>query len=74
MLYQNGNLVVKLKQLMASVRILNIDENGICGMILLEFLSLLQNLVGFACPIQDLFDLAIGTSSNKKLYVLIYQA
>lgn len=74
MLCQNGNLVAKLKPPTAGVRILSIDGGGIRGVIPLEFLSLLQDSVGSACPIQDLFDLAIGTSSGKKLRVLIYQA
>lgn len=73
-LCQNGNLVAKLKPPTAGVRILSIDGGGVRGVIPLEFLSLLQDLVGTACPIQDLFDLAIGTSSGKKLRVSICQA
>lgn len=73
-LCQNGNLVAKLKPPTASVRILSIDGGNIHGVIPLEFLSLLQDLVSSACLIWDLFDFTIDTSSGKKLCVLIYQA
>lgn len=59
---------------MASVKIINIDGVGIYGVISLEFLILLQNLVNFAYLIQDLFDLAFSTSSDKKFCIPIYQA
>lgn len=39
-LYQNGNLVTKLKSEIASIKILNIDRSSIHDMILFRFLSL----------------------------------
>lgn len=73
MLCQNENLVAKLKPLTAGIRIFSIDGDGVRGVILLEFFSLLQDLFETACPIQDLFDLAINTSLAKKLRVSICQ-
>ena len=60
-----GSLTVNLKPPTAGVRILTIDGGGIRGVIPLEFLRILQELVGPDCPIQDLFDLAFGTSSGE---------
>lgn len=74
MLCQNENLVAKLKPSIVGIKILGIDGSGIYGMIPLESLSLLQDLIGSIYLIQDLFNLAIGISSNKKLCVFIYQA
>lgn len=62
---QKGNLIAKLKPPTAGVRILSIDGGRIRGVISLEFLSLIQDSVGPACPIQDSFGLVIGTTSGK---------
>ncbi|THC87635.1 hypothetical protein EYZ11_012916 [Aspergillus tanneri] len=43
--------------------ILAIDGGGVRGVIPLEFLNLIQENLGL-CPLQDLIDLAIGTSSG----------
>ena len=59
-----GRLTAKIKPPTAGVRILSIDGGGVRGVVPLEFLDLLQKEVGETCPIQDLFDLAIGTSSG----------
>ena len=63
-LCEAGRLTAKIKPPTAGVRILSIDGGGVRGVVPLEFLNLLQKEVGEACPIQDLFDLAIGTSSG----------
>lgn len=68
-----GRLTAKLKPPTAGVRILSIDGGGVRGVVPLEFLNLLQKEVGEACPIQDLFDLAIGTSSGL-LYPCVYSS
>ena len=60
-----GSLVVALKTPTAGIRVLAIDGGGIRGVIPLEFLSKLQNIIGPECAVQDLFDLAFGTSSGK---------
>ena len=60
----NGVLQVTIKPPTAGVRILSIDGGGVRGVVPLEFLALLQDLVGPDCPIQSLFDLAFGTSSG----------
>ena len=61
----SGTLRVTLKPSTAGVRLLSIDGGGVRGVIPLEFLVLLQNELGSACKVQDLFDLAFGTSSGK---------
>ncbi len=64
-LCSSGWLTVALKPPTAGVRILSIDGGGIRGVVPLEFLGILQNVVGPDCPIRDLFDLAFGTSSGE---------
>lgn len=44
---------------------LAIDGGGVRGVIPLEFLGLLQEQLGPKCRLQDLVDLAIGTSSGR---------
>ena len=53
---------VRIKPPTAGIRILSIDGGGIRGVVPLETLSLLQQLAGSDCPVQELFDLAYGTS------------
>lgn len=72
-LCQNENLIIKLKPPIADIRIFYIDRACIRGIIPLKFLSLFQDFIGIACLIQDLFDLVIGSNSDKKLHVFICQ-
>ncbi len=60
-----GSLEVTLKPPTAGVRVLTIDGGGVRGVVPLEFLRILQDTIGPECPVQDLFDLAFGTSSGK---------
>ena len=60
-----GTLRVTLKPPTAGTRILSIDGGGVRGVVPLEFLSILQDAIGPECQLQDLFDLAFGTSSGK---------
>ena len=62
-----GKLIARLKPATAGCRILSIDGGGIRGVVPLEFLDLLQKLID--CPLQDLFDLAVGTSSSITLTI-----
>ena len=64
-LCSSGWLTVALKPPTAGVRILSIDGGGIRGVVPLEYLGILQHVVGPDCPIRDLFDIAFGTSSGK---------
>ncbi|KAL8642303.1 MAG: hypothetical protein Q9228_000981, partial [Teloschistes exilis] len=57
---EEGSLSVILKPPTAGIRILSIDGGGVRGAVPLEFLSVLQELLGDECAIQDLFDLAFG--------------
>ena len=60
-----GRIARALKPPTAGPRILSIDGGGVRGVVPLEFLDMLQSTLGPECPIQDLFDLAFGTSSGK---------
>ena len=62
-----GTLQVALKPPTAGARILTIDGGGIRGVVPLEFLAILQDTIGPDCPVQDLFDLAFGTSSGTRV-------
>ena len=65
LLCRSGSLNVVLHPPTAGYRLLSVDGGGIRGVIPLEFLKHLQEYIGPACRIQDLFDLAIGTSSGQ---------
>ena len=60
-----GSVIGKTLPPTSGVRALTIDGGGICGVIPLEFLRLLQRILGPTIPIQDLFDVVFGTSSGK---------
>ncbi len=62
-LCHSGTLTVRLKPPTAGYRILSVDGGGTRGVVPLEFLGLIQDLIG-DCPVQDLFDGAWGTSSG----------
>ena len=62
-----GSVVARLKPATAGARILTVDGGGIRGVVPLEFLQLLQGLIGPNLPVQDLFEQAFGTSSGKYL-------
>ena len=66
-LCRNGKLIVGLKPPTAGMRILSIDGGGIRGVIAVSILRLLQDIVGEAWRIQDLFDIAYGTSVGKPI-------
>ncbi|KAA8647902.1 uncharacterized protein ATNIH1004_006604 [Aspergillus tanneri] len=61
-LYQRP-LVIDVLPPTMNPTILAIDGGGVRGVIPLEFLNLIQENLGL-CPLQDLIDLAIGTSSG----------
>ncbi|KAL4924643.1 patatin-like phospholipase family protein [Aspergillus undulatus] len=48
----------------ANPTVLAIDGGGVRGVIPLEFLVLVQEHLGRSCPLQNMIDLAIGTSSG----------
>jgi hypothetical protein len=51
----------------AKPRMLSIDGGGIKGVVALTLLGGLQEQLGDCLPLQDYFDLIVGTSSGKKL-------
>ncbi len=67
-----GNRTVRLKPFSAGERILAIDGGGTRGVIPLDILAMIQGMMGSELQIQDLFDLAFGTSVGK-LHVAISQ-
>lgn len=64
LLCASGTLEITLKPPTAGVRILSIDGGGSRGVVPLEFLRILQDMIGHDCPLQNLFDMAFGTSSG----------
>ena len=62
LLCQSGSCTVRLKPLSAGERILAIDGGGTRGVIPLNILVIMQRIMGDTLPIQDLFDIAFGTS------------
>lgn len=58
-------MIGKIKPPTAGPRILSIDGGGIRGVVILEFFRLLQELLGSAIPLRELFDQAFGTSSGE---------
>lgn len=60
-----GRVIAGYKPPTAGIRILSIDGGGIRGVVPLAFLDFLQKTVGSQPCLQDLFDLAFGTSSGK---------
>ena len=63
---------VRLKPPTAGIRILSIDGGGVRGIIPLESLSLLQQLLGPDCPIQELVDLGFGTSAGGLVILSLF--
>jgi len=66
-LCRSGSLTARLKPPTAGYRILSVDGGGPRGVIPLEFMGLIQDLV-CDCPVQDLFDGAWGTSSGMSFH------
>lgn len=64
LLCRSGTLNIILQPPTAGFRLLSIDGGGFRGVVPLECLRLLQQSIGSACRVQDLFDLAVGTSSG----------
>ena len=62
------NNLIKILPPTASVRAITIDGGGVRGFIPLRFLEHLQHFLGPQCPIQDLIDVAFGTSSGEHNY------
>ena len=59
------DFVARLKPPTAKPRMLTIDGGGIRGVVALALLAGLQQELGDDCPIQDFFDLILGTSSGE---------
>jgi hypothetical protein len=60
------NIQVNLLPRTASVRAMTIDGGGVRGVIPLQFLRQFEDLLGPECPLQDLVDVAFGTSAGTK--------
>ncbi|CAO2647539.1 Nn.00g084610.m01.CDS01 [Neocucurbitaria sp. VM-36] len=55
---------VYFKPPLAGVRILSLDGGGMRGIVILEVLRCIQSELGHHIPIQDFFDLIVGTSTG----------
>ena len=67
-----GSLRACVKPPTAGPRILSIDGGGVRGVVPLEFLSLLQDMLDPALRVQDLFDQAFGTSSGGLIVIGLF--
>lgn len=72
-LCSRGSVIASIKPPTAGIRIISIDGGGSRGVIPLERMRLFQDILGDSCQIQDLFDLAMGTSSGKLSSLLVLQ-
>jgi hypothetical protein len=61
-LCRTGKLLLGLKPLTAGLRLLSMDGGGTLGVIAIGFMDVLQSILGNIWRIQDLFDVAYGTS------------
>ena len=64
-LCRRGKLMIGLKPLTAGTRVLSLDGGGVRGKISIMILSMLQGHLGNIWRLQDLFDVAYGTSVGK---------
>jgi len=64
-LCRSGDGTVRLKPFSAGERLLAIDGGGTHGVIPLDILAIIQGMMGSEFQIQDLFDIAFGTSVGK---------
>ena len=69
---RRGSVVARLKPATAGARILTVDGGGIRGVVPLEFLRLLQGLLGPGLLVQDLFEQAFGTSSGRHQDITLF--
>ncbi|KAI9799077.1 MAG: hypothetical protein M1833_004271 [Piccolia ochrophora] len=68
----NAPLKIKIKPPQAGVRVLSVDGGGVRGVIPLEHLSRLQQAIGPRCRLQDLVDIAVGTSSGGLIVLALF--
>lgn len=61
----NKSTIIKLKPPTAGVRILSIDGGGVRGITSITWLQELQSFLRLPMPIQEHFDIAVGTSSGN---------
>ena len=64
-LCRRGKLLLGLKPLTAGSRLLTVDGGGTLGVIAIAFIDVLQSILGHTWRIQDLFDIAYGTSVGR---------
>ncbi len=64
-LCHSGKLLVGLKPFTAGLRILSVDGGGTRGVIIVGFMNILESILGNVWKIQDLFDVAYGTSVGE---------
>ena len=62
MLCRTGKLLVGLRPLTVGLRLLSMDGGGTRGVIAIGIMDVLQSILGNIWRIQDLFDVAYGTS------------
>ncbi|KAH0556157.1 hypothetical protein GP486_005910, partial [Trichoglossum hirsutum] len=60
----NAPQLIKLKPRCAGVRVLTLDGGGVKGILEIAMLLKLEERIGLGLPIQEFFDLVIGTSTG----------
>jgi hypothetical protein len=57
---------VKIRNPCRGLNVLSLDGGGCRGIVPLVFLGVLESRIGLSCPVQEHFDVVIGTSSGKQ--------
>ena len=70
LLCRSGTCTVRLKPFSAGERLLAIDGGGVRGVIPLDILAIIEGMMGGELQIQDLFDIAFGTSVGKLAFTI----
>lgn len=63
--HHDGELLIRLKPPTSGCRYIGIDGGGTRGVIPIEFLRVIQKVLGKECHLDDWFDIVAGTSSGK---------
>lgn len=65
---------IKLHNPARGLRVLSIDGGGCRGIVPLKFLQILQDKIGLPYPVQENFDVVLGTSSGKYALLGVFKA
>jgi hypothetical protein len=66
-------VLIKFHNPVRGLHVLSLDSGGCWEIVFLKFLQILQSRIGLLYPVQEHFDIAIGTSSGKSTALAIFQ-